>query len=67
MSSGTKLRINFTDRMRIERSRVHLALLPGEHLPELTATVDLEGLELDPSARVIVEAYRQTTIERLEM
>lgn len=63
----TGRRFNYTGRVRITRDRVHAALLPGEPFPELTARLDLEGLDLEPENRVVFEVYLQSAIERVEM
>ncbi len=63
----TGRRFNYTGRRKITRDRVHVAVLPGDPSPELTAKVELDGMEFDPTDRVVVEVYLQSVIERVEL
>jgi hypothetical protein len=63
----TVRRFNYTGRQRITRDRVHLAILRGETCPELTAKVDLDGLDFAPTDRVVIEVHLQSVLERIEM
>jgi hypothetical protein len=53
-----KRRINSTGRRRIERRHVEIRLqrTPGQERPCVEARFDLEDLELDPSAQVVLES-----------
>ena len=60
-------RINFTGRRRITRRRVSLHLMAeAEKIRLDVRRIDLDGLSLPSEARVVVEAYQQTTFVRLE-
>ena len=58
-------RFNYTGRKRIPRSKVAISLheVPGNILA-FEASVDLDGLQLPPSAKVYVEAYRRAFFRR---
>lgn len=66
MTVTTRRRLNYTKRQRITRDDVQLAIRKSRHGPLLSATLHLEAYDLDPEARVVVEVYRQSTIERVE-
>lgn len=60
-------RLNFTGRRRIARSDVTVTLDEAEaDRFRVTVSLRLEKYELPPSARVFVEAYRQTTWQRFD-
>lgn len=65
--TGTKRRLNYTARQRIKRERMSVRLDDSDVGPLLSASLDLDGMNLDPTGRVVIEAYRQTTIERLDI
>lgn len=58
-------RINYTGRRRINRNRVSLRVSESEGAVLLDGSVSLTGLGLPDSAGVVVEAYRQTSYERV--
>ncbi len=58
--------INFTGRLEIDRSKVQIRLREDDGKILLDVLMlDLDGLELPPSAAVTVEAYRQTVKVRI--
>jgi hypothetical protein len=58
-------RLNYTNRVRITREKIHLELVEGDPNPRVTFTAALAGYELDPEATVALEARRQTRFMRL--
>ena len=61
-----KRRINSTGRRRIERRHVAIRLqrTPGNSHPRIDATFDLDDLGLNPSAKIVIEAYLRDFAER---
>lgn len=58
-------RLNYTGRTRIEESCVTIAIEAQEDAPpNFSATLDFSGMELPPTAQVIVEAYRGRAAQR---
>lgn len=60
-------RLNSTGRKRITRDRVAIELAPpldAFSFPSATALIDLADLELDPGARVALEAYFRSSSQR---
>ena len=53
-------RFNFTERKRIEQERVNIEMIEAQDggTASFNATVNLDGMELPPSAPVTIEAYR---------
>lgn len=62
-------RVNFTGRKRIERAHVPTLRVthPDDDSVLLDVQVDLDDLELDPSAVIVLDAYRKSTRERIAM
>lgn len=60
-------RFNYTGRKRIKREHAQFTLLEGDGTPAtFSATLELDGYGLPPTARVYVEAYRRTSWMRFE-
>ena len=61
-------RLNYTGRKRIERQRIDIEILGMDDggVPSFTAAMDLDGLDLPPDARLIIEAKRERTSRRFE-
>jgi hypothetical protein len=59
-------RLNWTNRRRIERSDVEIAVTRGTDGAAFNARLDLASYGLPTDCRVVVEAYRQTTWRRFE-
>lgn len=60
-------RLNFTSRRRLSRADVTVRLAPvADGRARIEATFALEKYRLPPSARVFVEAYRQTSWQRFD-
>ena len=60
-------RLNSTGRKRITRDRVVIELAPPLDtfsFPSATAEINLDGLDLDPGARVVLEAYFRSSSMR---
>lgn len=60
-------RLNSTGRKRITRDRIAIELFPSTDLikpPFITATVRLDGIDLDEDARVALEAYFRSSSMR---
>lgn len=54
-------RLNFTGRQKILRAHAGVKILENGPVPSFAATLDLAPYDLPDGARVIIEAYRQTT------
>lgn len=67
MTTSTTRHLNFTRRQRIGRDLVDVRIRRSTDGPLLSASVELERFDLEPTARVVVEAYRQSVIERVDM
>jgi hypothetical protein len=62
-----KRNFNYTKRKKIDRMRVHAQLAYGQDGERsFAATVNLQGLNLQPAARVFVEAYVQRSLMRFD-
>ena len=59
-------RFNYTNRRRIERSDVHIRLREREGIREFEAAFQLDRYDLDPDARLFVEAYHRSTYQRFD-
>lgn len=60
-------RLNFTGRRRITRERAYLHLIRESEPPILEIrSIDLSGLDLQPTAAVVVEVYHQTNYVRID-
>lgn len=59
-------RLNFTKRHRIARDDIDIVLHEDASPPNFDAQLKLEGHGFPVDARVIVEAYRQTTLVRFD-
>jgi len=60
-----KRRFNYTGRIRIPRERITVTLnRSGNSISSFNANVDLNGLHLQPDARVYIEAYHRTDSRR---
>jgi hypothetical protein len=57
-------RFNWTDRKRISRTDAAIALIRTGSTAAFDATIRLSDYDLPPGARVVIEAYRQTTWRR---
>lgn len=53
-------RFNYTDRIRIRRSDVHITVGEGDSATSFDASLHLKHYALPPEAQVFLEAYRQT-------
>lgn len=60
------LRLNWTERKRINRTDAGVAVDRTTSPPRFTATLRLGSYGLPPDARVVIEAYRQTTWRRFD-
>lgn len=67
MSRGSR-RLNYTGRKRIIRKHVSITIHDSGngHVPTFDASLDLDSYPLAGSARVFVEAYRQTAFQRFD-
>jgi hypothetical protein len=62
-----KRRFNYTDRKRIPRDAVQIALkAQGNGPPAFDATVDLKDMELPDGGRVFIEAYYRSSYMRFD-
>ncbi len=63
-----KRSINFTNRQRIEKSRIDITILEavGSEAPTFTAKLDFEGLDLPPDARIVISSYRLSFAMRFD-
>ena len=61
-------RLNFTNRKRIDKSRVEISIResPDNDVPTFDAVLDLGGLELPDDARVVVSPYRLSFAMRFD-
>jgi hypothetical protein len=59
-------RLNYTQRKRITRDRVDLALDSEADPPQVRALINLDGLSLADDGEVVLEAYHQTRLHRIE-
>jgi hypothetical protein len=57
-------RFNWTERKRIGRTDASISLVKSTPLPSFDATIKVGDYDLPLDARVVVEAYRQTTWRR---
>lgn len=63
-----KRTFNFTNRLRIEKSRIDITILEavGSEAPLFAAQLDFEGLELPPEARIVISSYRLSFAMRFD-
>ena len=63
-----KRTINFTNRQRIEKSRIDITILEavGSEAPIFDARLDFEGLDLPPEARIVISSYRRSFSMRFD-
>ncbi len=63
-----KRTFNFTNRLRIEKSRIDITILEavGSEAPIFTAQMDFEGLDLPSDARVVISSYRLSFAMRFD-
>ena len=58
-------KFNYTDRKRITHDRTSIVLnRKGNSIESFNATLRLDGMELPPDARVCIEAYHRTELQR---
>lgn len=60
-------RINYTGRQRLTRDRVSIRARESGDQVLLDGTIDLSGLEFPDDARLVLEAYRRTSYERIDL
>ena len=63
-----KRTFNFTNRLRIEKSRIDITILEavGSEAPIFSAQLDFEGLDLPPNARIVISSYRLSFVMRFD-
>ncbi|MCB9385952.1 MAG: hypothetical protein H6509_15185 [Bryobacterales bacterium] len=58
-------RVYFTGRKKLAQERIRLELRPGRP-PQFDAQIDLQRHRLPPDAKVVVEAYHNTLLQRFD-